>query len=80
MELTEHVARRANGDFLPTVLVAGLVAGSWSHRVTRERAVLTVRLLRGTAPAELEAEAMRMLGLLAPAVASRAVGHRRYKP
>ncbi|MBA3248894.1 MAG: winged helix DNA-binding domain-containing protein [Geodermatophilaceae bacterium] len=70
-ELTEHVVRRANGDFLPTVLVAGLVAGSWSHHVSRERAVLTVRLLRGAAPAELEAEAMWMLGLLAPAASHR---------
>lgn len=70
-ELTEHVVRRANGDFLPTVLVDGLVAGSWSHQVTRGRAVFTVALLRGTPPAGLEYEALRMLDLLAPAAPHR---------
>ncbi|MEJ7705482.1 MAG: crosslink repair DNA glycosylase YcaQ family protein [Geodermatophilaceae bacterium] len=49
-----------------TVLVDGLVAGSWSHAVGRDEAVLTVRLLRVAVPDDLAAEADRMLAVLAP--------------
>lgn len=72
-ELVDDVVRRANGDFLPTVLVDGRVAGSWSHEVTRGTATLTVRMLRGKAPPALEAEAPRMLDLLAPWTPRRTV-------
>lgn len=65
-ELQEAVVRKASGDFLPTVLVDGLVAGSWSHAVGRDEAVLTVRLLRVAVPDDLAAEADRMLAVLAP--------------
>lgn len=72
-DLTEHVVRKANGDFLPTVLVDGQVVGTWAHEVSRDRAVLTLRLLRGRAPSALEPEALRMLDLLAPGTARRTV-------
>lgn len=70
-QLTEFVVRRANGDFLPTVLVDGQVAGSWSHQVDRDSATLSVQMLTGAPPPELESEAMRMLDLLAPPAVRR---------
>lgn len=72
----EHVIKRANGDFLPTYLVEGLVAGLWSHTVSRERAVLTLRPLGPASnplPRGLEREALRMLELLAPDAATLTV-------
>lgn len=71
--LTDHVVRRANGDFLPTVLVDGQVAGSWSHRIAGDHAVLSITMLTGDPPTGLEAEAVRMLDLLAPGSARRVV-------
>lgn len=66
----DHVVKRVNGDFLPTYLVDGLVAGTWSHAIARDRAVVTLHPLGDpptTLPGDLEVEATRMLRLLAPA-------------
>jgi hypothetical protein len=69
----DAVVKQANGDFLPTFLVDGLIAGSWSHTVRRDAAVLALRPLGGALPADIEPEADRMLAFLAPSAARRTI-------
>lgn len=71
-----HVIKRSNGDFLPTYLVDGLVAGTWSYTATSAHAVLTLRPLGHDPrclPAGLESEAVRMLRFLAPDSGQRCI-------
>ncbi len=67
---------KKNGDFLPTVLVDGLVAGLWTVDVTRREAVLTVTRLGKLARAvrrELEEEAERLVRFVEPEATAHAI-------
>jgi hypothetical protein len=67
---------KKNGDFLPTVLVDGLVAGLWSVDERRSEAVLTITPLRKlpvAARREVEAEGERLVGFVAPKASRHAV-------
>lgn len=65
-----------NADVLPTLLVDGTVAGTWELSRTDGSAAIELQPFGGLAKpvrAELEIEAQRLLGVLAPAAASRRV-------
>ena len=65
-----------NADVLPTLLVDGMVAGTWElSRADGSPAIALQPFGRLAKPvrAALEVEAERLLGLLAPAAASRRV-------
>ncbi|MFD6178388.1 MULTISPECIES: winged helix DNA-binding domain-containing protein [unclassified Isoptericola] len=67
---------RRNADVLPTLLVDGRVAGTWSTERDGERATLRVVELEQVAPAvreEAEAEAAALLAYLEPDAAERSV-------
>jgi hypothetical protein len=67
---------RANLQWLPTVLVDGMVAGTWSAELAGRKASLTLNLFeRQGRPTRilLEEEAERMLRFLKPGAASHAV-------
>lgn len=73
----EMVFGRRNGDFPPTYLVDGHVAGTWSTREQEGEAVLELRSLTATGadalPPGLEEEAERLLALLHPGAERRRV-------
>lgn len=67
----EHVPAvyKKNGDVLPTLLVEGMVAGLWSHKITGGRATLTIEPFAAIASknrAVLSDEAERLVRYLAP--------------
>ena len=65
-----------NADVLPTLLVDGMVAGTWELSRADGSPAITLQpfgRLAKPARAALEVEAERLLGLLAPAAASRRV-------
>jgi hypothetical protein len=67
---------KKNGDFLPTVLVDGLVAGLWTVEATRVGAVLTITpftKLPRAAKQDLEGEAERLVRFVEPEATSHAV-------
>jgi hypothetical protein len=67
---------KKNGDFLPTVLVDGLVAGLWTVEAAKGEATLTItpftKLTRGTQK-ELEAEGERLVRFIEPEATRHAV-------
>lgn len=72
----DRVYVRANLQWLPTFLVDGLVAGTWSVQAVRREAALSLRpfaALSGPARAELTAEAERLVRFLRPDAASHRV-------
>jgi hypothetical protein len=67
---------KKNGDFLPSILVDGLVAGLWAVETTRSEAVLTISPFTKVAVAirtELEAEAERLVRFVEPEATRHAV-------
>ncbi len=73
--IRDEVMEMMGGNLMP-YLVDGLVAGRWSYRQQRDRAVLTLRPFvptGGSLPADLEAEAHRMLSFVAPDAHDRQV-------
>ena len=67
----EHRAAviKKNGDFLPTFLLDGMVAGLWSVDRTKDTATIRLEPLRRVAPADrgpLEAEADRLVRWMEP--------------
>jgi hypothetical protein len=67
---------KKNGDFLPTFLVDGWVAGRWSTSVKRGEAVLQLEPFGRIGAADrrtLEAEGERLLAFIEPEATSRAV-------
>jgi len=72
----DRVYVRANLQWLPTFLVDGLVAGTWSVEVARREATLTLRsfaALPRPTRAELTGEAERLVRFLRPAAAAHRV-------
>jgi winged helix DNA-binding protein len=72
----ELVYMRANLQWLPTFLVDGLVAGTWSTEVRRREAILTLRpfeRLPASMRSELAGEGERLLRFSQPAAASHSV-------
>ncbi len=73
--IRDEVMEMMGGNLMP-YLVDGLVAGRWAYRQQRDRAVLTLRPFvptGGSLPADLEAEAHRMLSFVAPDAHDRQV-------
>ncbi len=74
-EAFRDVVIKKNGDFLPTILVDGVVAGLWAVAVTKGEAVLTIssftKVVAG-ARTELESEAERLVRLVEPEATSHA--------
>ena len=71
----EHRAAviKKNGDFLPTFLLDGMVAGLWSVDRTKDTATIRLEPFRRLAPADrrpLEAEADRLVRWIEPDAAS----------
>lgn len=67
---------KKNGDFLPTVLVDGLVAGLWTVQAARGKAALTITpftKLPRAARQELEEEGERLVRFVEPEATSHAV-------
>jgi hypothetical protein len=67
---------RANLQWLPTFLVDGMVAGTWSLQVRRREAVLTLRMFERLSTgirSELAEAGERLLRFSEPAAASHAV-------
>jgi hypothetical protein len=72
----DRVYVRANLQWLPTFLVDGLVAGTWSMDATKREAVLALRAFAPLAPqvrTELTGEAERLVRFLRPAAAAHRV-------
>ena len=72
----DRVYVRANLQWLPTFLVDGLVAGTWSIQAARREATLSLRPFAEPSPGtrtELIEEAERLLRFLRPAASAHRV-------
>ena len=71
---------KKNGDFLPTFLVDGFVAGLWSVATTKGVATLRLEPFGRSGPADrraLEAEGERLVRFIEADAADGSAGHRR---
>ena len=76
---TRRRAIRKNGDVLPTILLDGMVAGTWWWRRTKDVATLEATpfvKLTNAVKEELEREAAVVLDVLEPAAERFAVTYR----